>query len=156
MTRVKRDYQAKQFIERGPDQIELQVQSDGDFRGTVHQKPDCLYTGLRFRIYVEAPVSESDDLDYHLRLGTAELTRVSVTGDDSRTVFLTIDEWETRFEDRDEEQFAERARARILGDEEGDISPFAKIAEAERINEFGIDEWRAIYDWANSDTSNLS
>jgi len=149
--RVERDYRAKVFIERGPKKIELQSQADGNFRAVINHETECLYPGLRFRIYVEAPLDDSEGLHYHLRLGTGEVTRVSETNDGSVTAFVTIESWETEFEDEDEAQFAAEAKRAIQTAGDSSFEPFAKIAEKDRINEFDIDEWRAIYDWTTTD-----
>jgi hypothetical protein len=151
--RVERDYRAKVFIERGPDKIELHPQTSGDFRAVVDEASDNLYQGMLFRVYVKAPLDTSDDLSYDLRLGTAEITRVSDTDDESVTAFLTIREWEQTFEDSDEQELAAAAKREIQSPGECSYSPFAKIAERDRINEFETEEWRAIYDWATTDNA---
>lgn len=153
---VMRDYRTKVFIDRGPSEIELQLQSEGNFRATIEQHTECIFPGLIFRIYVEAPLDEDRDLQYHLRLGTAEVTRVSEMRESSVTVFFTVIEWETSFEDNEERLFAKDAISKIQNKNEGDLQAFAKIAETERVNEFGVEEWRAIYDWAVDDEPDSS
>jgi len=149
--RVERDYRAKVFIERGPDKIELHPQTSGNFRAVVDEASENLYPGMLFRIYIKAPLDNPDGLFYDLRLGTAEITRVSDTNDGSVTAFLTIREWETQFEDSDERKLATEAKHEIRSPGSCSFSPFAKIAEKDRINKFDAEEWRAIYDWAIED-----
>ncbi|WP_129112697.1 hypothetical protein [Halegenticoccus tardaugens] len=146
--RIERNYRAKKFIQEGPVKIDLHPQTGGDFRARVVGNSECLFSGMLFRVYVEAPLHDPDeDLHYHLRLGSAELTRLSETSDGTVSVFFTIKDWETEFEDESEKRFAEDAQRRLR---EGSDEPqaFAKSVSADRVNEFELDEWKAIYDWS--------
>lgn len=146
-TEIERNYQAKKFIEEGPDRLDLHPRSEGNLRSMV-PATDYVFEGMPFRIYVEAPsTGTTEDLQYHLQVASAELTRLSETSGSGATAFFTITDWNDSFEDDEETERASNIQRRLRqGDDE--ISPFAKVKVSERVNEFELDEWRAIYDWS--------
>lgn len=152
---AQRQYKRKQFIERGPDRVELKPMGNGDFRGVLTQASECVYEGLTFRIYVKASLdkketvkkSNSDQVThYDLRLGTVEITRISES-DEGRILFLSITGWNENYEDQQEEHLVKEVRERLEIEDDSD-EPFAKVIDEGKVNEFDIDEWRAIADWA--------
>jgi len=158
-------YKRKQFIENGEDKIRLTPHEDGNFRGTVSEGTEYVREGLEFLLYVEAPIggnhAPSAVDTYDLRLGSIEVTDVSKTSGDRDvvTVFCSVSEWEYDFEDRKERQLANEVRERFSrvqgsGDDENEgsgMAPFAKMDQREQVNDFTLDEWRAISQWVEGE-----
>lgn len=162
VSRANDQYRRKQFVERGPDRVELTAEDDGNFRGRVSEGNEHVYVGLRFLLYVEAPIEENrvrGDVDtYHLRLGTVEVTDVSETsgGRDTVTIFLSVSQWVTEFEDKRQAELAQSVRSQFDSRDGTDTGsegtrtsrrPFAKVESRGQINEFSLDQWRAISRW---------
>lgn len=147
--RIERNYQAKKFIEDGPDHLDLHPQTDGDLKAYV---PDGehLFEGMPFRVYVEAPSPASaENLEYHLQIASATVTRVSDTSGREAVVFLTVTEWVENFEDEAENQIGEFLQNELKRGN-SDVPAFAKVKISERVDEFELEEWRAIYDWSTA------
>jgi len=146
---VQKDYELKKFITRGPEKIEIDSITEGNFRAVVTQTSECLYPGLNFTIYVRAPVQDLDeDLCYDLRLGSAKITRVSKIDNNRRSVFFAVEEWIDEFEDEFEQEFAEDAKDQLIKKGNSEHRPFVKINKKDNINKFSIEEWSAIYEWS--------
>lgn len=149
--RVKRNYRAKRYREKGPDRLAFRPQTEGNLRAHIEGEAEYLFEGMPFRVYVEAPsTGTTEDLNYHLQLASANLTRLSDGPDRGATAFFTITDWEDEFEDETEREYAQAARAEIERGSD-DVLPFGKVKVGERVNEFDLDEWRAIYDWAKEE-----
>lgn len=147
--RIRRNYRAKKYTEKGPRRLPLRPQRAGNLRAHVDDE-EYVFEGMPFRVYVEAPSTETaEELNYHLQLASAELTRLSDSSERGATAFFSITEWEDEFEDERERRYAERARENI---EQGTDSfqPFGKVKLGERVNQFELNEWQAIYDWSNT------
>lgn len=162
-------YKRKQFIEQGSDRIELTFEGEGNFRAQVLQGTEYVYTGLRFRLYIEAPIRGNaigKDVDtYHLRLGTVEVTDVSETTGDREgvVVFLSVRNWYIDSQDKRRDNLAQKAREHFSGENTGTTesaketeleSPFAKVEDRGQINEFSVDQWRAISRWVGEEFEN--
>ena len=151
--RIERNYRAKRYMVEGPSRLELHPQTGGNLRAHVEDEAKYLFEEMPFRVYVEAPSTETDeDLNYHLQLASAELTRLSDRPESGVTAFFTITDWGTEFEDAQERRYAEKARAN-LEDGESEVEPFGKVQRGKRVNEFELNEWQAIYDWSKGETS---
>lgn len=147
--RVQRNYHAKKYKEEGPSRLTLRPQTGGDLRAHVDDE-EYLFEGMPFRVYVEAPLAETmEDLNYHLQLASAELTRLSDSSEQGITAFFSITEWEDEFEDEREWRYAEEAREELRSGTDS-VQPFGKVKVGERVNEFELDEWQAIHDWSKS------
>jgi hypothetical protein len=145
--RARRNYAMRKFIRDGPDRITLHVETEGNLRAVV-PGDDMYFEGMRFRVCVDEPSTNTDeDLEYHLRIGTATVTRISESSDSRQTLFLSIDTWESTFEDDRERRRIQRSKEGLLrGDIEEEV--FAKPLTDDSLNEFTISEWRAIRDWS--------
>lgn len=156
VTEARQQYKRKRFIERGPDKIDLHSQANGDFRGSLSPGSDSVYEGLTFRVYVEAPLGESTAdggsdgvTHYDLRLGTIEVTRVSES-ENGQTLFFSVTEWNDTFEDTTESQFAAEVKQRLRQGDDSD-DPFAKVVDVGSVNEYDVEEWRSISEWADEE-----
>lgn len=156
VTEARQQYKRKTFIERGPGRINLHSQANGDFRGSFSPSSDSVYEGLTFRVYVEAPLDESTANEetandgvthYDLRLGTIEVTRVSES-DQGQTLFFSVIEWSDTFEDETEARLAGEVQERLRRGDNSD-EPFAKVVDVGSVNEYDVDEWRSISEWAD-------
>ena len=165
-SRAENQYRRKQFAEHGPNRIELTPEGGGNFRARVSEGTEQVYSGLDFLLYVEAPIVEEGvkgDVDtYDLRLGTVEVTGVSeISGNtDDVTIFLSVSQWKSEFEDQRQEQLARDVHAQFgSGDdaeaspagERSDKTPFAKVNPKARINDFSLSQWRAISRWVSDE-----
>jgi hypothetical protein len=151
--RIERNYRAKKYRAEGPSRLELHPQTGRDLRARVEDEAKYLFEEMPFRVYVEAPSTGTDeDLNYHLQLASAELTRLSDHPESGVTAFFTITDWETEFEDEQERRCAEKARENVESGD-SDVVPFGKVRIGERVNEFELDEWQAIYDWSKGESS---
>lgn len=151
--RIERNYRAKKYMIEGPSRLTLYPQVSGNLRAHVDDEAKYLFEEMPFRVYVEAPsTGTEEDLNYHLQLASAELTRLSDRSGTGVTAFFTITDWEKEFEDEQEREYAKEARRR-LENGDNDIDPFGKVKVGERVNEFELDEWQAIYDWSKGETS---
>jgi hypothetical protein len=165
-SRAENQYKRKQFAEHGPNRIELTPEGGGNFRARVSEGTEQVYSGLDLLLYVEAPIVEQGvegDVDtYDLRLGTVEVTGVSeISGNtDGVTIFLSVSQWKSEFEDQRQGQLAGDVHAQFgSGDnaktsptgERSDKTPFAKVNPKARINDFSLSQWRAISRWINDE-----
>jgi hypothetical protein len=144
---AEQQYRRKQFIERGPEEIELKSEANGDFRGQITQATDSIYGGLTFWLCVREPYDGGENLKYHLRLGVVKVTDISESTS-GKLLSFSIVNWREGFESRGEMERADEIKARL---EEGDTSDelFAKVVNVSGVNEFDTNEWRAIADWAD-------
>lgn len=154
--RIRRNYRAKKYKVEGPPRLSFQAQTGGDLRANVDDEAEYLFEEMPFRVYVEAPSTDTEeDLNYHLQLASAELTRLSERTERGATAFFTITEWEREFEDEQEQRYAEVAREKVRNGAD-DVEPFGKVKIGGRVNEFELDEWQAIYDWSRSENTDTT
>ena len=147
--RIRRNYRAKKYTEHGPSRLPLRPQGAGNLRAHVDDE-EYVFEGMPFRVYVEAPSTETaENLNYHLQLASAELTRLSDSSERGATAFFSVTEWEDEFEDERERKYAKRAR-RNIKQGTGEFRPFGKLKLGQRVNQFELNEWQAIYDWSKA------
>lgn len=148
--RIKRNHRAKKYKIEGPNRLTLRPQTGRDLRAHVDDEKH-VFEGMPFRVYVEAPSTQTaENLNYDLQLASAKLTRLSDSSEQGVTAFFSITEWEDEFEDEQEQQYAESTRKEIQQGSD-DPQPFGKVKVGERVNEFELDEWQAIFDWSKSE-----
>ncbi len=77
---IEMNYCARRLLGTGNGKLDLSQWSERNCRATVTDHGESLAEGLPFWLCVESPAGADEPLDYHLRLGSVELTRLSETG----------------------------------------------------------------------------
>lgn len=141
---IEMNYRARRLLETGNGKLDLSQWGERNCRATVADQGESLAEGLPFWLCVESPVGEDEALEYHLRLGSVELTRVSETDGDAAIAFFEVTDWLTDFADDPEHQRLQECQDAFRAGSE-DIDPFLKVKRSTELRALSLSEWETLY-----------